>query len=87
MAILFDLEDMQQMPLVERMVTEAARYGTPIIRRAYGNWDSPGMPIWKKCLVLHEIETMQRLDNSGVKNASDTAMIIDAMDIPRSNEI
>ena len=37
LAVLFDLESMQQMPLVERVMAEAARYGTPVIRRAYGN--------------------------------------------------
>ena len=57
LAVLLDLENMQQMPLVERVMAEAARYGTPVIRRAYGNWDSPGMSIWKKCLALRGIET------------------------------
>ena len=64
LAVLFDLENMQQMPLVERVMAEAARYGVPVIRRVYGNWDSPGMHTWKKCLALHGIETKQRLDNS-----------------------
>ena len=87
LAVLFDLENMQQMPLVERVIAEAARYGVPVIRCAYGNWDSPGMYTWKECLALHGIETKQRLDNSGAKNASDITMIIDAMDIFRSNGV
>ena len=87
LAVLFDLENMSRMPLVERVLAAASKYGILAIKRAYGNWDNPEISIWKKCLATHEIETMQLLDNSGAKNASDITMIIDAMDILHSGDV
>ena len=87
LAVLFDLENMSKMPLVERVLAAASKYGILAIKRAYGNWDNPEISIWKKCLATHEIKTMQLLDNSGTKNASDITMIIDAMDILHSGDV
>lgn len=87
LAVLFDLENMQKMALVERVMAKAAEYGTITIRRAYGSWDNPEISVWKRCLALHEIETMPLLDTSGAKNAADVTMIIGAMDLLHSREV
>ena len=87
LAVLFDLENMSKMQLVERVLAAASKYGILAVKRAYGNWDNPEISIWKKCLATHAIETMQLLDNSGTKNAADITMIIDAMDILHSGDV
>ena len=81
LAVLYDLENMQKMPLVERAMAAAAKYGIITVRRAYGSWDNPELSVWKRCLALHGIETRPLLDHSGATNASDLALIIDAMDL------
>lgn len=66
---------------IEVILAEVARYGAANVRRAYGNWKSPNLKSWE--LVLHEyaIRPIQQFAYSKGKNASDMAMVIDAMDL------
>ncbi|MHB8351097.1 MAG: NYN domain-containing protein [Thermoplasmata archaeon] len=67
--------------IVREVLEEAAKYGTVIIRRAYGDWTSPQLASWKKVLFDHAISPIQQFANISGKNATDSALIIDAMDL------
>lgn len=67
--------------IVREVLEEAAKYGTVIIRRAYGDWTSPQLASWKKVLHEHAISPIQQFANISGKNATDSALIIDAMDL------
>jgi len=60
---------------------EAAIYGTPTIKRIYGDWTSPAIAGWKNPLLKNAITPIQQYSYTTGKNSSDSAMIIDAMDI------
>jgi uncharacterized LabA/DUF88 family protein len=63
------------------ILSELAKYGVANIRRAYGNWKSPALVSWEKVLHEYAIRPMQQFDYTKGKNATDAAMIIDAMDL------
>ena len=66
---------------IDEVLAEVARHGVANVRRAYGNWKSPNLKQWEA--VLHEfaIRPMQQFAYSKGKNASDMAMVVDAMDL------
>jgi uncharacterized protein (TIGR00288 family) len=66
---------------IEAIVSEIAKYGVANIRRAYGNWKSPVLKAWEECLHEYAIRPVQQFDYTKGKNATDAAMIIDAMDL------
>ena len=66
---------------IEAIVSEIAKYGVANIRKAYGNWKSPGLKAWEECLHEYAIRPVQQFDYTKGKNATDAAMIIDAMDL------
>ena len=66
---------------IEAIVSELAKYGVANIRRAYGNWKSPVLKAWEECLHEYAIRPVQQFDYTKGKNATDAAMIIDAMDL------
>lgn len=66
---------------IEAIVSEIAKYGVSNIRRAYGNWKSPMLKSWEECLHEYAIRPIQQFDYTKGKNATDAAMIIDAMDL------
>ncbi len=66
---------------VQEMLAEASKYGSVAIRRVYGNWSSSQMSGWKKVHQQHALIPIQQFPNVTGKNATDSAMIIDAMDI------
>lgn len=67
--------------LVGEMLEEASKYGTLIIRRVYGDWTSPSLQSWRAVLQEHALDPEQQFSNVAGKNATDSALIIDAMDI------
>ncbi len=73
--------DNAQPTLMEKMLIEASRYGTVIIRRIYGDWTEANMNGWKKILQNHAIQPIQQFRYTTGKNATDSALIIDAMDL------
>ncbi len=79
-AMLFD-GDNAQASLIEKMVAEASKHGLVTIRHAYGDWTTPQMQSWKAILSAHAVQPMQQFRNTVGKNATDSALIIDAMDI------
>ena len=73
--------DNAQPSLIEEMITETGRYGLVTIRRIYGDWTTPNMGGWRDTLNVHAIQPIQQFRYTVGKNATDSAMIIDAMDI------
>jgi uncharacterized LabA/DUF88 family protein len=66
---------------VSAILSEIAKYGVANIRKAYGNWKSPAMKSWEDCLHKCAIRPVQQFDYTKGKNATDAAIIIDAMDL------
>ena len=66
---------------IAAIVSEIAKYGIANIRKAYGNWKSPALKSWEECLQEYAICPVQQFDYTRGKNATDAAMIIDAMDL------
>ena len=63
------------------LLEELARYGVPTVKRAYGDWTSQQLTGWKDVMPRHAIQPMQQFANTRGKNATDSALIIDAMDL------
>ena len=80
LAMLID-GDNAQPSLIEDMLTEAGKYGLVTIRRIYGDWTTTNMKQWKDTLHVHAVGPIQQFRYTTGKNATDSAMIIDAMDI------
>ena len=66
---------------IEVILAEIARHGVANVRRAYGNWKSQHLAGWEKCLHTWAIRPIQQFAYTSGKNASDMAMVIDAMDL------
>lgn len=66
---------------IEPILTELARHGVANVRRAYGNWKNPHLKGWEDALHAHAIRPIQQFAYTNGKNASDMAMVIDAMDL------
>ena len=66
---------------IDVILAEVARHGAANVRRAYGNWKSPNLKQWEATLHSYAIRPIQQFDYSKGKNASDMAMVIDAMDL------
>lgn len=66
---------------IDVILAEVARHGAANVRRAYGNWKSPHLKGWEACLHEYAIRPIQQFAYSSGKNASDMAMVIDAMDL------
>ncbi|NJX15459.1 NYN domain-containing protein [Tamlana crocina] len=72
---------------ISEMMEEITKYGTPTIKRIYGDWTKPYLTKWKKVLLEHAINPIQQYSYTSGKNATDSAMIIDAMDILYSEKV
>ncbi len=79
-ALLIDVDNISRKYL-SIMLNEAKAYGSVTVRRAYGDWTDYTKKNWKDCLLEHSIIPMQQYSYTLGKNASDSTMIIDAMDI------
>ena len=71
----------------ESVLSEVAKYGVITIRKAYGNWKSPALRPWEDLLHEYAIQPVQQYDLTKGKNASDIALVIDAMDIMYTKNI
>ena len=73
--------DNAQPSIVDDLLAEIANYGIASVKRIYGDWTAPGLKGWKEFLLQHSIQPMQQFAYTKGKNATDSAMIIDAMDL------
>ena len=80
LAVLIDADNAQP-AIVEGLLAEIAKYGTANVKRIYGNWTDEKLRGWKAMLLEHSIQPMQQFAYTTGKNATDSAMIIDAMDL------
>ena len=80
LAVLIDAENVPR-NCIKSVMEEIAIYGTPTVKRIYGDWTSPVVSGWKTSLLENAITPVQQYSYTTGKNSSDSAMIIDAMDI------
>lgn len=80
LAVLIDAENVPY-NCIKSVMKEITIYGTPTIKRIYGDWTNPVISGWKQNLLENAITPVQQYSYTSGKNSSDSAMIIDAMDI------
>jgi hypothetical protein len=80
LAVLIDADNAQPGVIAE-LLAEVASYGTATVKRAYGDWTTPQLGRWKDVLHVHAIQPVQQFSYTSGKNATDSALIIDAMDL------
>ncbi len=86
LAVLIDGDNIPS-AYVKEMMEEIAKYGSPTIKRIYGDWTKPTVAKWKNILLENAINPVQQYAYTIGKNATDSAMIIDAMDILYSEKV
>jgi len=86
LAVLIDGDNIPSAYLSE-MIEEITKYGNPTIKRIYGDWTRPWLSKWKNLLLENAITPVQQYGYTSGKNATDSAMIIDAMDILYSERV
>jgi len=86
LAVLIDADNIPYSN-IKGMLDEIAKLGLPTIKRIYGDWTKPTVSGWKPALLEHAITPIQQYSYTTGKNATDSAMIIDAMDILHSEKI
>jgi uncharacterized LabA/DUF88 family protein len=80
LAVLIDADNASPQA-VEGLLAEVAKYGTAHVKRAYGDWTKPGLRGWKDQLLAQSIQPIQQFAYTTGKNATDAALVIDAMDL------
>ena len=86
LAVLIDGDNIPS-AYVKEMMEEIAKYGNPTIKRIYGDWTKPHLVKWKNVLLENAVIPIQQYGYTQGKNATDSAMIIDAMDILYSGKV
>ncbi|GAA3962329.1 NYN domain-containing protein [Actinomadura viridis] len=80
LAVLIDADNAQP-SITEGLLAEVAKYGTAHVKRAYGDWTGTSLKGWKEHLLAQSIQPIQQFAYTTGKNATDAAMVIDAMDL------
>ena len=80
LAVLIDADNTQP-AIADGLLAEVAKYGTAHVKRAYGDWTGNQLKGWKEQLLTQSIQPIQQFSYTSGKNATDSAMIIDAMDL------
>ncbi len=80
LAVLIDADNTQA-PITEGLLAEVAKYGVASVKRIYGDWTTTNLKHWKERLLEYAIQPIQQFSYTTGKNATDSAMIIDAMDL------
>ncbi|MBP6180480.1 NYN domain-containing protein [Flavobacterium sp.] len=86
LAVLIDADNVPYSN-VKGMMEEIAKFGTPTTKRIYADWTKPNAGGWKSVLLEHAITPIQQYSYTVGKNSSDSAMIIDAMDLLYSDKV
>lgn len=86
LAVLIDADNIPHSN-IDGMLEEIAKFGIPAIKRIYGDWTSNRVSGWKPVLLEHAISPIQQYSYTTGKNATDSAMIIDAMDILHDEKV
>jgi hypothetical protein len=80
LAVLIDADNARA-NIIEGLLAEVAKFGVASVKRIYGDWTTPNLGQWKTVLLEHSIQPIQQFRYTTGKNATDSAMIIDAMDL------
>ena len=80
LAVLIDADNTQP-AIIDALLAEIAKYGIASVRRIYGDWTTPNLRGWKDVLLEQAIQPIQQFRYTVGKNATDSALIIDAMDL------
>ena len=80
LAVLIDGDNTTPL-IIEALLAEIAKYGSATVKRAYGDWTTPNLRGWKDVINAHAIQPIQQFAYTTGKNATDSALIIDAMDL------
>lgn len=80
LAVLIDADNASP-KIITSLLEEIATYGIASVKRIYGNWTSPSLVSWKDVLLKYAIQPIQQFEYTVGKNSTDSAMIIDAMDL------
>jgi hypothetical protein len=86
LAVLIDADNVPYSN-IKGMLEEIAKYGTPTTKRIYADWTKPNANGWKSVLLEHAITPIQQYSYTTGKNSSDSALIIDAMDLLYSDKV
>ncbi|HEU0276221.1 MAG TPA: NYN domain-containing protein [Rhodanobacteraceae bacterium] len=86
LAVLIDADNARP-AIVEGLLAEVAKYGTAHVKRIFGDWTKPELNGWKETLLRYSIQPIQQFRYTVGKNATDSAMIIDAMDLLNSGKL
>jgi uncharacterized LabA/DUF88 family protein len=82
LAVLIDADNtFNVIPIIDELFEEISKFGDASVRRIYGDWTQNQLSRWKEILPKHAIQPMQQYANTKGKNATDSALIIDAMDL------
>jgi len=82
LAVLIDADNtFNVIPIIDELFEEISKFGDASVRRIYGDWTQQQLSRWKEILPKHAIQPMQQYANTKGKNATDSALIIDAMDL------
>ncbi|MDP2368900.1 NYN domain-containing protein [Rhodoferax sp.] len=86
LAVLIDADNAQA-SVIQELLAEVSRYGTATIKRAYGDWTTQNLRSWKDVLHTMAIQPIQQFSYTSGKNATDSALIIDAMDVLHTGRV
>ena len=86
LAVLIDADNAQA-SVIQELLAEVSRYGTATIKRAYGDWTTQNLHGWKDVLHTMAIQPIQQFSYTSGKNATDSALIIDAMDVLHTGSV
>jgi len=86
LAVLIDADNTQP-AIIEGLLNEVAKYGIASVKRIYGDWTSNNLRSWKEKLLEYAIQPIQQFSYTSGKNSTDSAMIIDAMDLLYSEKL
>ncbi|WP_121628262.1 NYN domain-containing protein [Poseidonibacter antarcticus] len=86
LAVLIDADNAQA-SIIAELLAEVSKFGTASIKRAYGDWTTPNLKKWKEYLHKYAIQPVQQFAYTSGKNATDSSLIIDAMDILHESEL
>jgi len=86
LAVLIDADNAQA-SVIRELLDEVSRYGTATIKRAYGDWTTTNLKGWKEVLHTMAVQPIQQFSYTSGKNATDSALIIDAMDVLHAGRV
>ena len=86
LAVLIDADNAQS-SIIRELLVEISKYGVATVKRVYGDWTTPNLRGWKETLNQHALQPIQQFSYTSGKNATDCALIIDAMDLLHSGRV